>query len=87
MADDEYVSLATAKSVLSTAVERHVSYNELTCVIGRLANLGLAHWRIRRGNRTHVRTWESAAEQRSGAAWFRASPAGVTYLTLPRDVT
>ena len=87
MADDEFVSLRTARPVLGTYLERDVTVAELSCVVGRLSNLGFLRWRIRRNGRTHVRSRATQTELRSCRAHFIASPAGLAYLALPRDVT
>ncbi len=87
MADDEFVSFRTARPVLGTYLKRNVTFEELTSVVGRLSNLGLLRWRVRRGKRTYLRRRAAVADQRSCTAWFMASAAGVAYLAQPRDVT
>ncbi|MBE5313801.1 MAG: hypothetical protein H4O13_00170 [Xanthomonadales bacterium] len=87
MADDEYVSFRTARPVLGSYLARNVTFRELSCVVGRLSNLGLLRWRVRRGGHTFFRSHASFAEQRSCAAFFMASGAGRAYLDLPRRVS
>ena len=87
MADEEPYSIHTARWVLETYLERHVSLGELSSVLGRLANLGLIRWRIAAHRGIHVRRRATLAELHSGAACFIASPEGLAYLALPRDVT
>ena len=87
MADEEPQDPRSARWVLRTYLERRVSAGEVTSVLGRLANLGLIRWRVASRRRIHVRRRATVAEQRSGQAWFVASPEGLAYLALPRDVT
>ncbi|MFN7782578.1 MAG: hypothetical protein ACK5PG_07555 [Lysobacterales bacterium] len=87
MADDEYVSFRTARAVLGTYLARNVTFRELSCVVGRLSNLGLLRWRVRRGAQTFFRTRASVAEQRSCEAFFMATASGLAYLALPRRVS
>jgi hypothetical protein len=86
MADDEYVHFKTARPVLGTFYERNVSFNEISCIVGRLSALGLIRWRIRLGRKTHFRARAPASSQRNCSAEFMATALGRAYLAKPRHV-
>lgn len=86
MADGEYIHFRIARPVLGTYYERDVSFDELTSIVGRLANLGLIRWRIRTKRCWHFRERAAAPLQHSCAASFTASNKGQEYLRGPRSV-
>jgi hypothetical protein len=86
MAEGEFVGFKTARPVLGTYYERNVSFDELTSIVGRLSNLGFLRWRMHRQGRVHFGSRAPVSLQHASKAEFTASPAGLSYLALPRRV-
>ncbi len=86
MAEGDYVDFKTARPVLGTFYERNVSFNELSSIVGHLANLGYVCWRVKGRKTYYFRLRASINEQHSCTAFFTATPSGVSYLKLPRIV-
>lgn len=86
LAEDEFVHFKLVRPVLGTFYGRDVSFNELSCIVGRLSQLGLIRWRIRDRGRLHFRTHASESAQHNCSASFTATDLGKSQLAAPRHV-